>query len=88
MKGLVHVDEFIIGGQEENAPGRSYNTPKTKVIITVELNEERKVKRVYAKVINDYSAKSFTPLFEQHISEEAKVITDKWRGLQPIKEKV
>ena len=87
LKGLVHVDEFIIGGQEENAPGRSYNTRKTKVIIAVQLNEERKVKRAYAKVIDDYSAKSFTPLFEQHISEEAKVVTDKWRGYSPLKKK-
>lgn len=85
LEGLVHVDEFVLGGQEEGAPGRSYNTAKTKAIIAVELNEKRKVKRAYAKVIDDYSSKSFTPLFEQHISKEARVVTDKWSGYNPLK---
>ena len=85
LEGLVNVDEFTIGGQEEDTPGRSYNTQKVKVIIAVELTEKRKVKRAYANVIEDYSAKSFTPLFEQHISQSAKVVTDKWRGYNPLK---
>lgn len=85
LEGSVHVDEFVIGGYEENRPGRSYNTNKTKVIVGVEISDQRKVKRAYAKVIDDYSAKSFTPLFEQHISKKAKVITDKWRGYSPLK---
>jgi predicted RNA-binding Zn-ribbon protein involved in translation (DUF1610 family) len=87
LEGLVHIDEFTVGGQEENAPGRSHNTNKTKVIIAVELNGKRKVKRAYAKVIDDYSAKSTTPLFEQHIYDDARVITDRWRGYKPLKER-
>jgi len=85
LEGLVHVDEFVVGGQEKGAPGRSYKTNKAKVIIALELNEKRKVKRAYAKVIDDYSSKSFTPLFEQHISQSAKVVTDKWSGYNPLK---
>lgn len=85
LSELVHVDEFVVGGQEEGRKGRSYNTNKTKVIVGVELNETRGVKRVYSQVIDDYSCKSFTPFFEQHISKEARVVTDKWRGYTPLK---
>lgn len=85
LEGLVHVDEFTIGGKEANTPGRSYNTNKTKAIVAVELTQGRKIKRVYAQTIEDYSAKSFTPLFEQHIGQRAHVVTDKWSGYSPLK---
>lgn len=85
MSGLVHVDEFVIGGKEEHKQGRSYNSNKTKAIVAVELNERNNIKRVYAQVIDDYSSKSFVPFFEQHISKNAQIITDKWRGYTPLK---
>lgn len=85
LEGLVHIDEYTIGGKDENAPGRSYNTNKTKAILAVELTEKKQVKRVYTQTINDYSAESFTPLFEQHISQSAQVVTDKWSGYNPLK---
>ncbi len=85
LSELVHVDEFVVGGYEEGKKGRSYNTNKTKVIVGVELNEKRGIKRAYAQVIDDYSSKSFTPFFEQYISKDARVVTDKWRGYSPLK---
>lgn len=41
---------------------------------------------MYIKSIDDYSGKSLTPIFEEHISTSAKVFTDKWRGYEPLKE--
>lgn len=87
MSELVHVDEFVVGGMEEGKKGRSYNTQKTKAVVAVELTEKHQVKRVYIKAIDDYSAKSLTPIFEQHISESAKVVTDKWKGYLPLSKK-
>ncbi|KFF29416.1 transposase [Chryseobacterium piperi] len=87
MSDLVHVDEFVVGGMEEGKKGRSYNTQKTKAVVAVELSEKHQVKRVYIKAIDDYSAKSLTPIFEQHISESAKVVTDKWKGYLPLSKK-
>jgi len=84
LKELIHVDEFVVGGQEEGKQGRSYDTKKSKAIIAVELSEKEKVKRVYIQAIEDYSAKSITPLFEQHISTEANILTDKWKGYLPL----
>ena len=83
---LVHVDEFTVGGKEQGKQGRSYDTKKKKALIAVELSEKHQVKRVYVKAIEDYSAKSLTPIFEQHISDTATVVTDKWRGYQPLKQ--
>lgn len=84
LSELVHVDEFVVGGMEEGKKGRSYNTNKTKAVVAVELSEKNQVKRVYIKAIDDYSAKSLTPIFEQHISKTAKVVTDKWKGYSPL----
>jgi predicted RNA-binding Zn-ribbon protein involved in translation (DUF1610 family)/transposase-like protein len=86
LSKLVHVDEFTVGGKEEGKQGRSYDTKKKKAVIAVELTDNNKVKRVYIKGIKDYSAKSLTPIFEEHISTSAKIVTDKWRGYEPLKE--
>ena len=64
---IVHVDEFTVGGKEQGKQGRSYDSKKKKAIIAVEVTDNYKVKRVYVKSINDYSCKSLTPIFEEHI---------------------
>ena len=86
LSQIVHVDEFVVGGKEDGKQGRSYDTKKTKAVIAVELTDKNKVKRVL-KAIDDYSAKSLTPIFEEHISTSAKIFTDKWRGYSPLKAK-
>ncbi len=86
LREIVHVDEFTVGGKEEAKQGRSYDSKKKKAVIAVELTPEHKLKRVYIKSIEDYSSTSLTTIFEEHISTNAKVFTDKWRGYQPLKE--
>ena len=85
LSEIVHVDEFTVGGIEEGKQGRSYDSKKKKALIAVELNANHKIKRVYIKSIDDYSAKSLTPIFEEHISTTTKVVTDKWRGYASLK---
>ena len=85
MDGSVQVDEFTIGGKEEGKQGRSYLTNKKKIIGAVELTKKGKIKRVYALNIDDYSSKSLRKLFEKHISVEANILTDKWKGYSPLK---
>ncbi len=87
LSELVHVDEFTVGGKEQGKQGRSYDVKKKKAIIAVELTNKQKVKRVYVKSIDDYSSKSLTPIFEEHIDVSAKIFTDKWRGYEPLKSK-
>ena len=38
MTGIVHVDEFVVGGKENMKQGRSNNVKKKKVVVAVELN--------------------------------------------------
>lgn len=84
IDGIVHVDEFVVGGHEESKQGRSYDCKKKKSICAVELTLEGKVKRFYALKINDFSAKSLRKIFDNHISKEAKITTDNWKGYRPI----
>jgi hypothetical protein len=84
MKGDVQFDEFVIGGKETGKQGRSYESKKSKVACAVELTTEGKIKRGYAGVIDNYSAKALKPLFDKHISKEANIKTDKWTSYQTI----
>lgn len=84
MDGDVHVDEFVLGGREEGKTGRSYDSKKKKAVTAVQLTRDGKVKRMYAKKINDFSAQSLQYIFVDHISREANVTTDEWRGYRPI----
>jgi len=84
MSGNVHVDEFVLGGQEQGKIGRSYKGKKKKAITAVELTKEGKVKRMYAMRIEDFSARSLQYMFVNHISRDANITTDNWRGYRPI----
>jgi len=87
MKGTVHVDEFVYGGKENLKQGRSYDTKKKKLIVAVEISDKGKVKRVYFNKLKDYSSKSLQVIFDNHISPQAKIKTDKWSGYKPISKK-
>ena len=84
ITGIVHIDEFVVGGKEDGKPGRSYNAKKKKVVCAVELTDEGKVKRFYALKIENFSAKSLKNIFDKHIDKSTKVTTDEWRGYIPI----
>jgi hypothetical protein len=42
------------------------------------------VKRFYALKIKDFSAKSLRTIFDKHVSINANVTTDEWKGYKPI----
>jgi transposase-like protein len=84
IEGDVHIDEFVIGGKEEGKIGRSYGGKKKKVVCAVELTDEGKVKRMYSMKIENYSTKELKKLFVKHISKEASITTDKWKGYRPL----
>lgn len=84
LKGNVNVDEFVVGGKETGKQGRSYDSKKKKIVCAVELTEEGKVKRFYSLKIDNFSAKSLRTIFDRHISEEAIITTDEWKGYNPL----
>jgi hypothetical protein len=83
INGIVHIDEFYIGGEEEGKQGRSKGDKKL-VIVALEIVHGG-VGRAYAQCIDSASANSFKPFFETYISKEATIITDEWRGYLPLK---
>ena len=83
ISGLVHVDEFYIGGEEDDKRGRCKGDKKL-VVIALEIVDGG-VGRAYAQCIDNSSSASFKPFFEMYISKDAKIITDKWRGYIPLK---
>lgn len=83
LEGEVHVDEFFIGGPEEQKRGRSKGN-KRLVVVALEKVKEG-VGRAYAQVIETASSEEFIPFFNGQVSKKAKVITDEWRGYTPLK---
>lgn len=84
MEGKVEVDEFVVGGKEKGVKGRKSGAKK-KVVIAVE-HKTKGISRIYAKVIDRYSKAEILPFMKDHISEEAKLVTDKWTAYKNIKD--
>lgn len=86
MDGAVEVDEFVLGGYEEGKVGRSYDAKKKKAVTALQLDENKKIKRMYVRQIDNFSAKELKGIFEHHISKNALVRTDGWRGYLPLRQ--
>lgn len=87
LEGVVQVDEFVIGGPEEEKQGRS-NGKKRKVIVAVEMikvGEKDKIGRAYAQIIDDYSEESIRPFIETHIQKGAIIETDGFSTYKAMK---
>ena len=84
MDGNAYIDEFVVGGRETGKQGRSYSSKKKKAVCAVQLTEDGKVRRFYALKIKDFSTKSLQGIFDRHISRQAKITADEWRGYRPI----
>jgi len=84
IDGNVDIDEFVLGGKEKGKVGRSYDSKKKKTVCAVQLTELGKVKRMYAMLIDDFSAKSLSIIFDKHIDKSAQVRTDQWKGYRPL----
>ena len=84
LKGVVHIDEFYIGGEEEGGKRGRGKGDKRLVIVALEIVKGG-LGRAYAATINDASSASFAPFFERHIDKDAEVVTDEWTGYKPLK---
>lgn len=83
LMGLVHVDEFWIGGPEEEKRGRSLGNKKM-IVVALEIVDQG-VGRAYAEIIEKANSKELGGFMRKYIDKEAKVITDEWRGYLPLK---
>ena len=83
LMGLVHVDEFMIGGPEEKKRGRSKGLKKL-IVLAVEILDKG-VGRAYGEIIEHSSAKELGAFLRKYVSKGANIIADEWRGYTPLK---
>ncbi len=83
LQGKVEVDEFFVGGFEEGKVGRSKGKKK-QVVMGIEM-KKKGIFRCHALQISGGGSKQLKPFFDKHISKNAQVRTDKWRGYTPLK---
>ena len=88
LSGLVEVDEFVVGGLEKKAQGRSLGKKKI-VVVGIETMTTAKgkkgIKRAYAQMIKGYRAEDLRPLLDERVDRGSKIKTDKWTGYNPLK---
>jgi len=88
IAGLVHIDEFFVGGPEEEKQGRTTDSKKKKATIVVEILPNKKgIGRIYAEKIIDFSNTELIKILDKHIKPTAIIVSDKWSGYTPIKAK-
>ena len=83
LQGTVHVDEFMIGGAEEQKRGRSKGAKKL-IVVALEILDSG-VGRAYAEIIENASAKELRNFLNRYVSKDSKIISDEWRGYTPLK---
>ncbi len=84
LQNHVEVDEFMIGGIDEQAVGRMVGK-KRLVVIGIERIGEKQIGRGYARVIPCADHIELGKFMDDHVSTDAQVRTDKWRGYSPLK---
>lgn len=83
LQGTVHIDEFFVGGPEEQKRGRAKGDKKL-IVLAIEITKEG-VGRAYAEIIENASSKELGLFIKKYVSEDAKIITDEWTGYAPLK---
>ena len=83
LNGTIHVDEFMIGGPEEQKRGRSKGAKKL-IVVALEVLASG-VGRAYAEVIENASSKELGKFMKKYVSTDSKIISDEWRGYAPLK---
>ena len=81
---VIYVDEFVVGGYEENKTGRSNDAKKRKMLMVVEATTKNKIKRVYGLKIQNYTSEELRKVFDKFITKGSTVITDGWKAYQSM----
>jgi len=78
LSGDVEVDETLVGGVQQGGRGRG--TPKSVVVIAVEIKQPKGFGRVRMRHVPDASGDSLLSFVRDVVTPGAVVRTDGWRG--------
>ncbi|MEJ7739450.1 MAG: IS1595 family transposase [Chitinophagaceae bacterium] len=83
LEGNVDVYEFVVGGTEEGAQGRSKGDKKI-VVVALERRDNGQMGRAYGMTIDNDSADEIGKLLARHVSAEAAIRTDGWTAYEKL----
>lgn len=83
LQGLVEVDETYVGGQATGTRGRGAEK-KTPVAVAVELNQERKPKRIAMGVLKKVDGHSLKRFAQEAIAPGSTLRTDGWGAYRSV----
>ena len=83
LKGIVEVDEVLIGGKKSGKRGRGAEG-KSLIVVAVEVIG-RKTGRVRISKIKDASSDSLDFFIDENIEQSSIIITDGWAGYTNLK---
>lgn len=83
LKGSIEVDEFFIGGPQENKKGRS-DSKKRQVVLAIQVDSFG-IHRSSAQVIPSAESIELEAFFNKCIDPESSIRTDGWSGYMPLK---
>ena len=85
LSGSVEVDETFVGGQSSGKRGRGAAN-KSQVAFAISRKGKAGISGAYGRVIKNAGSKSLRPFVESHVSLQATVRTDQWRGYTTLKD--
>jgi hypothetical protein len=77
LKGVVEIDETYVGGKEPGRPGRGVEK-KVPVAVAVELDENRRPKRIAMGGLERVDARSLKDFTTRHVEKGSSLRTDGW----------
>ena len=86
LSGVVEADETFVGGLEENRHQHKKQGVRGKKGKTIVLGLRERGGRTVAMTVPDTHAKTLTAALRAHVSANATLVTDEWRGYHPVGE--
>jgi transposase-like protein len=87
LKGIVDVDETLVGGYSAGKPGRSLET-KSAVFVAVEILEDGRTGNLNLEKIDNFKAETLKNAIEKFIDEDASIKTDKFHSYKKLEKEM
>lgn len=84
LRGIVEVDETLVGGEDRGGKRGRGAGRKSIVVIALEIHEPIGYGRVRMKLVSDFSSDSLIPFVRDFVQLGSEVHTDSWGGYNEL----